>query len=481
MKPPVAARHVLALGLLARCSLWPLAFAGARGLSPAHPNATAFGLVLLTLLSSSVVSRARGAVAAVAATIGGLAAAAAMFGSSRVALAAMATPAAFPLALAVAATTGAVFAAVLFDERRRDERFLDERAVALLPVTVFLALAAIGTRVGAEALHAHVLFPSLSRALAGFSALTAVVAAVAWARQLRWNSRVYAGREAERVSPPIDEAAASMLPRLSHVTSDAVLAASVLDEPYRPSQSASLRLPHEPSRLFARHRRFGGLAALGVLCAAVALFASLGTVASSFDREGTLSTPKTLPPLPGRCADARPTIRLVPISPFAAIDVHEIAERYRSLGFGVEVDAPFALDALLVDPARKQVAGDALLRRVRLARPTRGPNEHLIALTDVDMYLREVAWRYAFATTEHGATIVSVARMRSSFDWGAPFGVSLERTECAPLLRARTYKMITRAILRGACAALPSADPRSARRASVLSLDDLDAIREDVF
>src|SRR5882672_11285526 len=56
-RPPVCARFVpggTVLGLVARFSFWPLAFVGARAMNLGSPLLVAFGLILVSLVASSL-------------------------------------------------------------------------------------------------------------------------------------------------------------------------------------------------------------------------------------------------------------------------------------------------------------------------------------------------------------------------------------------------------------------------------------------
>lgn len=97
------------------------------------------------------------------------------------------------------------------------------------------------------------------------------------------------------------------------------------------------------------------------------------------------------------------------------------------------------------------------------------------------MYLRTMEWHWAFAHRRDRVAVVSVARMDPAFRWLGASTYRPERPECGVDLLARAHKMITRQILFAAYRAEPLADPRSARRSSVLSLQDLDAIDERAY
>lgn len=97
------------------------------------------------------------------------------------------------------------------------------------------------------------------------------------------------------------------------------------------------------------------------------------------------------------------------------------------------------------------------------------------------MFLRNVDWRFAFATTEGGVAVVSLARMDPSFPLLTPGTYEPAASECRAPLRARAFRMITRQIVENLCAAELVDDPKSARRRAVMSLSDLDAIDEATY
>jgi hypothetical protein len=102
-------------------------------------------------------------------------------------------------------------------------------------------------------------------------------------------------------------------------------------------------------------------------------------------------------------------------------------------------------------------------------------------VTDRDMFLREVEWRYAFATRESGVAVVSIARMDPLFPLFSPSTYDPAPSDCRAPVRARAFRMITRQILLGVCSAETVDDPRSARRRSVMGLSDLDAFDEATY
>lgn len=188
-----------------------------------------------------------------------------------------------------------------------------------------------------------------------------------------------------------------------------------------------------------------------------------------------------LRPLPAACATSRPTLRFVALEPLRVLSVDTIADHYRGSGVvDVGPTRTLVLQDRFVDPARDQLVAEEVADAARGAyRPD--AHELVIVVTDRDMYLRTVPWHWAFAYRKDGVAVVSVARMDPSFPWLGASTYRPERPECGVALQARAHKMITRQILFAACDAPQADDPRSARRASVLSLQDLDAIDESVY
>jgi len=476
-RPPVAARFVppaSVTGMLARFSFWPLAFVGARAMTRAHPTLVTFLFILGTLIVSSVVARARRrAVVYGALAVGGSIAGVAAFAAARIALLALSMGPALALIASVAAA--ALFVRV--HSERAEAKTLDHDALDLAPAAAWIALAALLARYGAEAVHLHIIVATATRAMAALALALALLAVFTLVAQTRWTRRLYRGDLPWIVGARPENV--DTTPLLSRVSSSAVVTrAPGAKAPYRDDRPVLARVPSSEVALVARYVRASRVAVAATAAALTALVLSSGSLASAADSAATVAIPTTLAPLPGACADERPLIRFVALEPLALVDLNAVAERYRRLDIArVQVDRALPFEPRFLDESRGQLIGEELTRAARHAyRPRVG--ELVIVLTDRDMYLQQAPWRYAFAVGDGTLSVISIARMRTSFVWHP---TQLDAPECTAVLRARMFKMITRAILRNACAASPSDDPRSVRRFSVLSLDDLDVLEEDVY
>jgi hypothetical protein len=485
MTPPVCAPFVpprSVLGAVARFSYWPLAFVGARAISVAHPNTVAFVLILGSLVASSMSRRAP----VLASAGGGVLAAIAAFAATRVALTAMhaSTVVIVIGAVAVGLAAGLSFARTLAVVRDRVHAPLDVNAVALAPIAAWMAISAVSARYGAEAVHFHVVIPTTSLLIATIAAIVGAIGVITFVRQARWTRRVYRNE-----APPLtvsalpDGIAVDSVDALSTVAQgEAVIAPAVENlEPYRSQRDAIARVPSTPDALLRDYARRSKIAAGATLAALVAIVLVGGSRAKVADAAENVAVPATLPPLPGECAAAPPTIRFVALAPLHLMDIEAIAERYRRAGLAdVRVEAPLPFEDRFYNPERAQLIGEEIAKAAYRAYE---PRDHqlVIVVTDFDMHLRSTEWRYAFATGDRGVSVISLARMQSSFPWLTLRGHALRAPECTALLRARAFKMITRSILRVACHAMPEDDPLSLRRYSVLSLDDLDLMNESVY
>jgi hypothetical protein len=207
----------------------------------------------------------------------------------------------------------------------------------------------------------------------------------------------------------------------------------------------------------------------------------LPTFARVAHRADLASSPAKLPAFPGACRDRPPKLRFVALTPLRVLDIEEIASRYRATGIAeVVVEPPLEVEERWIDRGRHQIAGEDI---ARAARKRYGAKENalVVVVTDREMFLREVEWRYAFATRDPGVAVVSIARMDPVFPLLSPSTYDPAPNECRATVRARAFRMITRQIVLGACSAETVDDPRSARRRSVMGLSDLDAIGEATY
>lgn len=479
-RPPISARFVpgrAAVGMLARFAFWPLAFVGARALNAGDARIVAFAVILGSLVASSVTRARSRSVAGGGIILASVVVGLASFAAARASFLQLGPTAAFVLAVASALGAALSFSRTLVVTRAFAEPSLDADALALAPAATWLFLCSLLTRFGAEATHVHVLVPALAHAVAVIASLLAAIAVVTLARQRAWTARVYRGE-----APPLAVSVASDgSPPLSHVEgADAavVIGGEALD-PYRRHRPSIARVPPNPEILVGRYTTRARAAALALAGGLGALLG--GAHAGAVHRLDDTSSPRRLPTFPARCAAAPPKLRFVPLAPLTLVDVEEIAARYRRAGVEARVDAPLAFDERFRDPQRGQLIAEELVRAGFASHAPRDPRELVVVLTDGDMFTRSKPWRFAFALMADRLAVVSLARMDPSFPWLSPRSYTPRRPACAVDLRARAFKMITRQLVLRVCAAPPADDGHSVRRASVLSLADLDAIEEDNY
>lgn len=485
-RPPVVARFVpprRVVGVVARFALWPLAFVGARALAADAENRVAFGLILASLLASSISGAPRHAIARAAVVASGLVVAVPSFAAARAAFAAMhAHPALAVVGAAVVAIGAAAsFARTLSLVRPHVDAPLDADALSLVPAAAWLALAALLVRWGGEAVHLHVIVATLSRALAAIAVVLAAIAAVTLRGQLGWTRRAFRGEELTVVPLPGGVAPGS-IPWLASVGGESVIApAQARFEPYRSDHPPIARVPSSPDALVRLYRTQGRAAVSLVGVAATTTALVVGSCARvAHPRDAAVAT--ALPPLPGACTKVRPLVRLVPLAPLRLVDLESIAARYRRLGVAdVRIESPLPFEPTFLDAARQQIVGEWVLAAAQRVHRAQSARELVVVVTDRDMYLSGADWRFAFAVRHGGTSVLSLARMDPSFPWLSPKGYEPRAPDCEEVLLERAYKMITRALLQEVCQVGPSSDRRSVRRQSVAGLADLDAMEEARF
>lgn len=103
-------------------------------------------------------------------------------------------------------------------------------------------------------------------------------------------------------------------------------------------------------------------------------------------------------------------VYLVPLDGFAADTAHQVANNFRAR-FNVSLEVvPSTTEAHAYNPDRRQLNASAVLASLQ----TQYPSERavVIAVTDKDMYIPGLSWRYAFSYRREGRlAVVSTARM----------------------------------------------------------------------
>jgi hypothetical protein len=370
--------------------------------------------------------------------------------------------------------------------RRAHEREgdpLDASARLLAPVGLAIAIDGAVIGLGAQAAHLHSTFPLLAQLFASVGVAIAILAVFAWRSIGVDVARAYRGDDGMRRVRKIDDDVD--VPRLSDVApADAAIVEGATRDagPYRAGEGRPLaRVPIDASVMRRIHRWRLGEAIVATLVCVGAGSLTVAPLVKIAHRSDLASSPATLPPLPGECATHPPKLRFVALAPLRVLDIDDIAARYRATRVvDVVVEPPLEVEELWIDRGRHQIAGEDIARAAR-KKYRADENELVIVVTDRDMFLREADWRFAFATREAGVAVVSIARMDPHFPLFAPGGYDPKPSECPAPVRARAFRMITRQVLFQACSAESVADPRSARRRSVMGLSDLDAIDEATY
>ena len=131
-------------------------------------------------------------------------------------------------------------------------------------------------------------------------------------------------------------------------------------------------------------------------------------------------------------------IFIVPLGAVQGLGLDKLPEFYRDrYGLSVQVVEPIPLEPKTLNSERRQRISEELvqLMRQRLPHLASDKSTFLIGVTDEDLYIRRLDWRFAYTTYESGnrAGIVSSSRF-------VPYPLAKNET----LLRARVRKMISR-------------------------------------
>ena len=156
----------------------------------------------------------------------------------------------------------------------------------------------------------------------------------------------------------------------------------------------------------------------------------------------------------------------------------DLIKHYRDrLQLSIEPLSPLALDTTLIDKGRGQLVAEWAIDAIRQRYPrVVRQGAVVIGITDADMYIEKMNWRFAFSYRQTGAAsqrvaIVSFARMDPKF-----FGEIADDD----LMMRRLRKMVTKNI--GALYfGLPlSKDPKSVMFGNIMGLEELDAMGDEL-
>jgi YD repeat-containing protein len=193
-------------------------------------------------------------------------------------------------------------------------------------------------------------------------------------------------------------------------------------------------------------------------------------------RAATASVSKTQPakPAPLSELDGHGAVYLVPLGkPQSVLSTELLAYYRKKYGLELSVLAPIPLPEWTRDEIRKQLIAEELVEAMKRAYPQFAidPDAILIGVTDEDMYISELSWRYAFSwRQEERFAIVSTARMNPAF--------SKEPAD-PEIVEARARKMITKDIGLLHYRLQPSYDFSSALYDYIDDVEDLDDMGED--
>jgi YD repeat-containing protein len=193
-------------------------------------------------------------------------------------------------------------------------------------------------------------------------------------------------------------------------------------------------------------------------------------------RTATAGVQKNQPakPAPISELDGHGAVYLVPLGKPQSILSASLLSYYRKkYSLELRVLTPVPLLPWTRDEIRKQLIAEELVEAMKRAYPQFAidPDAILIGVTDEDMYISEMSWRYAFSwRQEERFAIVSTARMDPAF--------SKEPAD-PKIVEARARKMITKDIGLLHYRLQPSYDFSSALYDYIDDVDDLDDMGED--
>ena len=177
------------------------------------------------------------------------------------------------------------------------------------------------------------------------------------------------------------------------------------------------------------------------------------------------------------CGGSAPTARkvyFVPIGEVRSLRLADLVAYYKQrYDLAIQTLTPIGFEPVVVDERRRQLIAEELVELMKRRYPehARNPQSILIGITEGDMYIREVDWRFAFARRDGDRfAIVSSARMD-------PVGFGYLPDD--ELLQARLRKMLSKNIGIMYYKLPQKSDRRSVMFGPILGIDDLDSMGED--
>jgi predicted Zn-dependent protease len=175
-------------------------------------------------------------------------------------------------------------------------------------------------------------------------------------------------------------------------------------------------------------------------------------------------------PMPVTDPPVARNVYFAPIGDFPREKVEALVAHYRAkYDLTIEIVAPIPIPPDALDTERDQLGADRLLEAIRASDVALAdPEAVIIGLTDRDMYIEDLTWRYAYAARSNNAqhAVISTAR----FD-------AYRAGEAMQMLRLR--KMITKNLGFLYFGLGSSQDPGSVMYGQIMGPDDLDAVSED--
>lgn len=106
-------------------------------------------------------------------------------------------------------------------------------------------------------------------------------------------------------------------------------------------------------------------------------------------------------------------VYFVPLDGYSGERAREMAEHFRKqFGVRIRVEPELITGADAYDPRRDQMNAGAMLTALEAKYPEGNPRTVVIGLTDADMYIPDLNWRYAFSyRRDYRLAVVSSARM----------------------------------------------------------------------
>ena len=163
-------------------------------------------------------------------------------------------------------------------------------------------------------------------------------------------------------------------------------------------------------------------------------------------------------------------VYFAPLGDFPKEKVEALVTHYRAkYDLTIEVLAPIAVSPDALNTERDQLGADRLLAAIQASDiAVADPEAVIIGLTDQDMYIEDLTWRYAYAARSNSAqhAVISTARFNA-----------YRADEAMQMLRLR--KMITKNLGFLYYGLGSSQDPGSVMYGQIMGPDDLDAVSED--